>query len=217
MPSRIIPFVNNEYYHLYNRGVAKMPIFNNFYDYNRFLKTMIYYSIEGPKPKFSIFTPTTKLLDTNKKIVDFICYCLMPNHFHFLLRQVKENGITEFLSKLSNSYTKYFNVKYKRVGPLFQGEFKAVHVESNEQLIHVNRYVHINPSVGFIIKNLEDYKWSSYPEYLNLSKTNICSKDIISGQFKTNNDYKQFILNQEDYGKNLEFIKHKLLDLEDEY
>lgn len=217
MPSRIVPFVNNEYYHLYNRGVAKMPIFNNFYDYNRFLKTMIYYSIEGPKPKFSIFTPTTKLLDTSKKIVDFVCYCLMPNHFHFLLRQIKENGITEFISKLSNSFTKYFNIKYRRVGPLFQGEFKAVHVESNEQLIHVNRYIHLNPSAAFLTKNLENYKWSSYSEYLNLTNRNICSKEIIIEQFKNVADYKQFVLDQEDYGKNLEFIKHKLLDSEDKY
>ena len=214
MPSRIIPFVNKEYYHIFNRGVAKMQIFNNFYDYNRFIKTLIYYSTEGPKPKFSIFTPTTTTLNTDKKIVKIICYCLMPNHFHFLLCQNKKGGITEFMSKLSNSYTKYFNIKNKRVGPLFQGDFKAVHVESDEQLLHLSRYIHLNPLVGFVTKDLSFYKWSSYLEYLNHVKNDICDKKIILDRYENLQDYKQFVLAQESYGKELERIKHQLLDYE---
>ena len=214
MPSRIIPFVNNEFYHTYNRGVAKMQIFNNFYDYHRFLKTMLYYSLEGPKPKFSIFAPTSLSLNQSKKIVDIVCYCLMPNHFHFLLQQKKEGGITEFLSKLSNSYTKYFNIKNKRIGPLLQGNFKSVYVETNEQLIHLSRYIHLNPLVGYVTKDLGNYRWSSYLEYVNTNK-NICSKEIILNQFSYSLTYKQFVLNQEDYGKNLEMINHQLVDLEE--
>ncbi|MBI2613389.1 MAG: transposase [Candidatus Levybacteria bacterium] len=214
MPSRIIPFVNGEYYHIFNRGVAKMQIFNNFYDYNRFVKTMIYYSIEGPKPRFSVFTPTISILNINKKIVDIICYCLMPNHFHFLLRQVKKGGITEFVSRLSNSYTKYINIKNKRVGPLLQGNFKAVHVETNEQLLHLSRYIHLNPLVSYVVKDLDIYKWSSYLEYIDLINNGICDKKIILDQFKSPKEYRQFVLDQESYGKKLEAIKHQLLDLE---
>lgn len=210
MPSRVIPFVNDEYYHIFNRGVAKMPIFNNARDYNRFIKSMLYYQTEGPKPRFSLFSPKNTILNSNK-ITNIICYCLMPNHFHFLLQQKKSNGITEFISKLSNSYTKYFNTKNRRVGPLFQGEFKAVHIETNEQLIHVSRYIHLNPLVGYVVKNLEEYHWSSYLEYVN-NGNSICTKEIILGQFKSQNDYKQFIHDQEDYGKQLEFIKHQLID-----
>src|SRR3989344_6077012 len=146
MPSRIIPFINNHFYHIYNRGSEKRPIFENQRDYQRFLKTLIYYQIEGPKPRFSKF-PSLAItkLDENRKLVEILAYCLMPNHFHLLLKQVRDKGITEFLSNLSNSYTKYYNTKYNRVGHLFQSEFKAVIMESNEQLLHVSRYIHLNP------------------------------------------------------------------------
>lgn len=192
-----------------------MNIFANFYDYNRFIKAVFYYSIEGPKPKFSIFAPTTTILNTGKKIIEIICYCLMPNHFHLLVKQNKDNGITEFISKVSNSYTKYFNVKNKRVGPLLQGVFKAVYLETNEQLINLSRYIHLNPLVNYVAKNLGTYKWSSYLEYVGLEKKGICEKRVVLEQFKSQDIYKQFVLDQEDYGKKLEMIKHQLLDLEE--
>lgn len=214
MSSRPVPFVNGELYHIFNRGVAKMPIFNNSYDHNRFIKTVLYYSVDDLKPKFSIFTPTTRRLNTERKIVNFVCYCFMPNHFHFLLQQVKEGGITEFMSKISNSYTKYFNTKNKRVGPLLQGEFKAVHIEKDEQLLHVSRYIHLNPLVGYLTKDLKAYRWSSYLEYLNLTDNTICSKELVLDQFNSPNAYKQFLLDQKDYALQLEVIKHQLIDSE---
>jgi len=213
MPSRLIPFVNDEIYHVFNRGVAKMRIYNNAYDYRRFLRTMFYYQILGPKPKFSRFLPNNFKLNNNK-IVDIICYCLMPNHFHFLLKQVKESGITEFISKLSNSYTKYFNTKNQRVGPIFQGEFKSVHIETNEQLLHVSRYIHLNPIISYIAKDLKNFKWSSYTEYIGELDNALCSKEIILDQFKLKKDYKDFILDQLEYARTLESMKHKLLDAE---
>jgi len=212
MPSRIIPFVNGQYYHIYNRGVEKRDIFNKSSDKHHFIDTMSYYRLEGPKPrlskffKYQMFKP-----DFDKKIVDIACYCLMPNHFHFLLKQKKENGITEFVSKLSNSYTKYFNTKNKRVGPLFQGEFKAVLIESDEQLMHVSRYIHLNPLVSYLVKDLNLYKWSSYMEYVNENK-GICDKKDILAFFKSPKDYKQFILDQADYAIALELIKHQILE-----
>ncbi len=213
MPSRVVPFVNGEYYHVFNRGVAAMPIYRNARDYGRFMRTMLYYQIEGPKPRLSLFKPT-KVFLKNKKIVDVICYCFMPNHFHFLIRQKKDGGITEFVSKISNSYTKYFNTKNQRYGPLLQGEFKAVHIDTNEQLIHVSRYIHLNPIVGFVTSDLSTYKWSSFPEYEGEANASICAKEIILDQFPSMEDYKQFVLDQEDYARKLEIIKHQLLDFE---
>jgi len=216
MPSRIFPFVNGQYYHIYNRGVEKRVIFEKQWDYSRLIKTIKYYQLLGPKPKLSrflmgsIFKP-----DTDKKIVDIICYCLMPNHFHFLLRQVQDGGISEFVSKLSNSYTKYYNVKYKRVGPLLQGEFKAVLIESDEQLVHVSRYIHLNPFASFLIKDLNEYRWSSYKEYIGNYKNVICNKEIILSFFKSTQDYEKFVLDQVAYAQELELIKHQLLDAED--
>lgn len=212
MPSRTHPLVNGEYYHIFNRGVDKMNIFKNSYGFQRFLKTMVYYQILGPKPRFSLFTPTTNSLDKNKKIIEIVCYALMPNHFHFLLKQLTDGGITEFISKLSNSYTKYFNIKNKRVGPLLQGEFKSVLIENNEQLLHLSRYIHLNPLVSGLVDNLEEYLYSSYFEYIGLNTQEICSKKIILEQFKSPKDYQKFVLDQAGYGKELEIIKHTLLE-----
>lgn len=214
MASRKVPLATDEYYHIFNRGVAKMRIFNNFYDFNRFLKCVIYYQIDAQKPRFSVFTPETYELDSSKKIVDIISYCFMPNHFHFLLKQVRDGGISEFISKISNSYTKYFNIKNNRVGPILQGDFKAVHIESNEQLLHVTRYIHLNPLIGFVTKDLETYKWSSYPEYIGLESDGISEKDIVLDQFESKKDYKRFVQDHIDYARKLDQIKHLLLDFE---
>lgn len=191
-----------------------MPIFNTQTDYKRFFNVFLYYQIEGPKPKFSKFDPATFELDSARKIVEIISYCLMPNHFHFLLKQATDHGIREFISKLSNSYTKYFNTKNERIGPILQGDFKAVRVEDNNQLLHLTRYIHLNPLVGFVTKDLEKYVWSSYSEYVGLTNLDVCENEIILNQFKSKIDYKKFVLDHADYAKRLEQIKHLALDFE---
>ncbi len=216
MPFRTTPFVNDQYYHIYNRGTEKRHIFENRHDYHRFLQTINYYQIEGPKPKFSHFPSLlVSELDISKKIVEIVAFCLMPNHFHLLIKQTKENGITEFVGKLSNSYTKYYNAKYNRAGPLFQGEFKAVLVESNEQLLHLSRYIHLNPLISYLVKKLNQYEWSSYQEYIGDSFSNNCAKDVILSFYKQPKDYKQFVMDQISYAQELECIKHQLIDVED--
>ncbi|MDO8570288.1 MAG: transposase [Candidatus Daviesbacteria bacterium] len=217
MPGRITPLINGEIYHIYNRGAEKRDIFTNSRDYRRFLKTIYYYQFKGPKPKFSKFTHSkinTFNPSPKNKMVEIICYCFMPNHFHFLIRQLKDNGISIFLSHISNSYTKYFNVKNKRVGSLLQGTFKAILVESDEYLLHLSRYIHINPVVSGITKNLDEFSWSSYNEYVNAS-SNLCSTDIILNFFGSREMYKQFLEDQISYGEGLERIKHSLLDIDD--
>lgn len=212
MPSRMFPFVNGQIYHVYNRGTEKRTIYESTRDYQRFIKSMSYYRIQGPKPKFSLFFyPRAKKIDFSKKIITILAYCLMPNHFHLLVKQEVDGGITEFVSKLSNSYTKYYNTKHKRIGPLFQGEFKSVLVESDEQLVHVSRYIHLNPLVSYLTKNLDSYTWSSYNEYIN-NAPKYCSTSEIMGFFKNPEDYIQFILDQAGYATELAFIKHKLLE-----
>lgn len=214
MPSRIFPFVNGYFFHIFNRGSEKRSIFESRRDYQRFLKTLKYYQLAGPKPKFSHFPSLlVKELDESKKIVNIVAYCLMPNHFHLLLTPLKNGGITEFMSKVSNSYTKYYNTKYRRVGPLFQGEFKAVTIEDDEQLIHVSRYIHLNPISSNLIKNLAQYDWSSYLEYLGQVSDGFCDKEEVLGQFKDHRFYEQFVLDQVGYTEELELIKHQLLDI----
>lgn len=160
-----------------------------------------------------------------KFLVEMIAFCLMPNHFHLLLKQVQENGISAFTGNFTNSYTRYFNTKQKRIGPLFQGKFKAVRVETNEQLLHLSRYIHLNPYSSYLIKTLdklENYPYSSFSEYLYPKKIFNCEKEIIFHDFKdvssykrslqVSETYKKFILNQADYQRRLQTVKHLALE-----
>ncbi len=215
MPGRIIPLVNGELYHLYNRGTEKRDIFIQEWDYKRFQQTFYYYQFLGPKLSFSKFAKSKLTLLKHlgdKKLIEIVCYCLMPNHFHFLIRQLTNNGISIFMSKLANSYTKYFNTKYDRVGPLLQGAFKAVGVETEEQFIHLSRYIHLNPIVSGIGKDLDQYQWSSYPDYLQ-GNNSICSAKEILNLFPSIKDYQEFVEEQIEYGTTLEIIKHQALDI----
>ena len=139
----------------------------------------------------------------------------MPNHFHLLIKQLKDGGTSEFISKLINSYTKFYNIKFNRVGPLFQGQFKAVLIKSDEQLIYVSRYIHLNPISSFLVKDLNKYEWSSYKEYIEGIK-GFCQKEEILGFFKDTKSYQKFVLNQIEYAQTLEKIKHQLIDGIDE-
>lgn len=122
----------------------------------------------------------------------------MPNHFHLLLKQKIKNGIPKFLSNSSNSYTRYFNTKRKRVGPLFQGIFKAVRIETDDQLIHVSRYTHLNPVASLVIKDEElgNYPWSFFPEYLRPKSEMVCEQKVILDFFSSRLAYRKFVYNQ---------------------
>lgn len=220
---RKITFSKNKIYHIYNRGIERKTIFTTKWEFQRALNTLNYYRYKETPLRLSKFLSKTSheqsdillsLKKLDKKIVEIIAYCLMPNHFHFLLKQLEGEGISQFISNLTNSYTKYFNTKHKRVGPLFQGTFQAVIVESDEQLIHLSRYIHLNPVSSSIIKpeDLENYYWSSYREYINLEENHICHKNIVMDFFKTTRDYKLFVEDQINLAKELDKIKHLTIE-----
>lgn len=211
MPGRSTSLVNGEIYHIYNRGSEKRNIFTQLRDYKRFKQTIYYYQYSGPKPRLSISPLKSFQPDPSKMLVEILCFCLMPNHFHFMVKQLKDNGISIFMSQLSNSYTKYFNTKYKRVGALLQGAFKSVLVESEEQLIHLSRYIHLNPVVSGICKFPEDYPWSSFDEYMN--GESLCSTSLVLSLFSSKDKYAQFTKDQINYGITLETAKHQLIDI----
>lgn len=213
MPYHQAVFANNQYYHIFNRGVEKRTTFINKRDYERFTETLDFYRVKNPPSKFSFKNRPIILKSavSNELIVEVICFCLMPNHFHILAKQVQERGITTFLSKLTNSYTKYFNTKHKRVGPLFQGSFKAVRIEDDEQLIHISRYIHLNPLIDYIVKDLRTYSYSSYPGYIKDRKI-FCKKEEILAHFPNPSAYEQFVLDQENYGRSIKMIERKLIE-----
>lgn len=224
MPGRLIPLVTDEVYHIFNRGIDNRPTFTKKNEYDRALLTLRYYRFATPPVSLSLLLNThieerneiiSYLEKENQKIVEILSYCLMPNHFHLLIKQLKDKGISKFISNYLNSYTRYFNTKNERLGPLFLNQFKAVRIETDEQLIHVNRYIHLNPYTSYVIKNLENlmnYPWSSFGEYLGLKKSNLCEKESILSFFKNTNDYQKFILNQAEYQRELDGIKHLLLE-----
>jgi len=220
MPGRKVVLATGEVYHLINRGNDRRPIFLGKRDHQRFLNTIVYYQYFLPSIKLSYFLVLSKekrdqfiekLSQNNKYLVEIICYCLMPNHFHFLVKQTEEGGISKFMSQIQNSYTRYFNVKNKRVGSLFQGQFKAKRIETDEQLIHLSRYIHLNPYTSFVVKTLQDltnYPWSSFPEYIGKNKISFLKKNLVFDLFNNAFDYQEFVFNQADYQRELEIIKH---------
>ena len=119
------------------------------------------------------------------------------------------------MRRFIHSYTKYRNVKYNRQGPVFQGIFKAVRIETDEQLVHVSRYIHLNPLVSLLVKDLKLYPWSSYLEYIGMRDNPAVKKDEILSFFKSPKDYEKFILDQADYGTRLELIKHTMIDVDE--
>ncbi|MFH0943350.1 MAG: transposase [Candidatus Beckwithbacteria bacterium] len=226
MPGRETPLITGEIYHIINRGVTAQTIFSCQRHYQRALEIMLYYQNQNPHLRYSYFSALTfsakteklnQLRKNNELLVEIFAYCFMPNHFHFLLKQLVDNGISNFLSKFSNSYTRYFNTKHNRIGPLFQGKFKSVRIESEQQLLHVSRYIHLNPYSSGVIKSKHDlyqYQYSSLPEYLSLTKKSFCQKDIILNYFKKSGTYQNFIFDQADYQRELEVIKHLVLETE---
>jgi len=203
MPTRKVPLITDQYYHIFNRGVARQPMFKEVRDYKRFIKTMQYYQHVKPKLRFSDYLNSKdKNLPNLEKTVEIIAYCLMPNHFHFLLRQKVGKGISDFVRISANSYD--------RVGPLMQGKFKAILVETDEQLLHLSRYIHLNPTSSFVTNDLEKYYWSSYLEYTSEAALPICEKETILSFFSSQEAYRQFVLDQENYARKLTEIEHLL-------
>lgn len=220
--NRRVIFANEEIYHVFNRGIEKRLTFLDNWEFRRATEVLEYYRFSNLPLRFSHYSKLdteTKSLMSKKinklnKYVEILSYCLMPNHFHFLLRQLTDNGISKFIANFTNSYTKYFNTKHNRTGPLFQGLFKAVHIEDDEQFIHVSRYIHLNPVSAYLIEidNLEKYIWSSYPEYINMANSGFVEKEAVLNFFSDIKHYQQFILDQADYARTLENLKHLLLE-----
>lgn len=204
-------FANDNYYHIYNRGVDKRRIFMNRVHYSRFLETINNLLTYG-QAKATI--NGSQSLAFNKKL-SFICYCLLPNHHHFLIKQLEDNAISKFMHKLNTSYTKYFNLNHHRTGRLYEYTFKAVHVVNDEQLLHLSRYIHLNPLLSHLTSDLKTYPWSSYPDYLGIRDGKLCNKEeVLSlfGNIDQGKKYEKFVLDQIEYAKRLKDIEKILLD-----
>ena len=181
-------FAPQEIYHVYNRGVDKMKIFRNTEDFRTFMirteENLFPENIDISK--FSRIEKRRKLLPPNS--FDLICYCLMPNHFHFIIQQLTDLPVSKLISKICTSYSMCFNKKYGRVGALFQDQFKAVKIENNTQLLWTAFYVHKNPIEAGLVNDIHNYKWNSYLDYEGGRPESLCKQDILLGQFRSRDE-----------------------------
>lgn len=204
-------YSENSFYHIYNRGVDKRVIFLDGQDYSVFLSYLQGYTTPKDEAKYSkiISSENSSPKEKDKAIkqlnlknysgdIEIVCYALLPNHFHLLIRQ-NGNVVNRFMNSLGTRYGMYFNRKYKRTGILFQDVYKAVIVRSDEQLLHLSRYINLNPTRAL---NLPTNKWqdaifpSSLPEYLGKRQTNWIKKEKILNYFsksKQNTSYENFL------------------------
>ena len=217
--SRILPFSTGEYYHIYNRGTEKRDIFLDKADYLRFI-VLLYISNNIEAVHISNLREQGKFLrdiinlERKETLVDIGTYCLMPNHFHLLIKEKRAGGISEFMKKISTGYSMYFNKRYERTGRLFEGTFKSVHADSDEYLKYLFAYIHLNP-IKLInpvwkeegIRNsveaklfLNGYSFSSYLDYTMKARNNgkrpeskILNKNVFPEYFSTEKDFESFI------------------------
>ncbi|MFQ4136887.1 REP-associated tyrosine transposase [Nodosilinea sp. PGN35] len=172
MPRRDLTFQPGHYYHLYNRGNDRQPIFFERENYLHFLRLIRRYLIEQP--------------------LDVVAYCLIPNHYHLLVR-CKTNAVSGAMMRLSVAYTKAMNRRYNRVGVVFQGQFQAVAVDSDEYLYHLTRYIHLNPVKAGLVAHPRDWEFSSYLDYAGLRSGTLPRLDVLRQQLMSEAAYQTFL------------------------
>ena len=211
-------FIKGSIFHVCNKSIANFGIYKDPKNISRFLKAIDYLnntkknlsltkylrSIKNKKNQFNLLIPKPN------QIVKIIAYCLMPDHYHLLIKLLKDNSLSKYISDLENSFSRYFNIKFKRKGPIWQSRFRSVEITTDEQLLHVSRYIHLNPTTAELVKKPEDWRFSSYREYINNKKI---LKEIMT-EITINNPsrYEKFCEDQIDYQRKLKKIKKLILD-----
>ena len=222
MPARnsLKQYQENSYYHLYNRGVEKRLVFLDEQDYSVFLSYLKEYLLPKNTQELSekLANPNTPYKEKDKIIkllrlnnfadeITLLAYCLMPNHFHFLIKQKGAQGIDVFMNSLGTRYTMYFNRKYKRVGSLWQAVYKAVLINNDEQLLHLSRYIHLNPVTAGLVNNAAQWKNSSYAEYITPDKISHPLCDFRNYINEDPSRYRAFVDDHAGYQRELAKIK----------
>ena len=212
-----------EIYHIFTRSIADYVIFNRDSDFQRMLQLVKYYRTDNDlrlsyfiKQEFvqskGFHNALYFISKDQEELVQVVAYCLMPTHLHLVLKQLSKNGISVYMNNILNGYTRYFNTLHKRKGPLWESRFKSVLIVSDEQLSHLVRYLHLNPTTAQLVKKPEDWEFSSYREYLgevNDIRTICQFSDILDINPAS---YRKFVNDQISYQKELDEIKRLLLD-----
>ena len=208
--------VTGEYYYVFNKSIAGYRLFHEADHFLRMKQMMKYYQLGPWTWPFCHFMRLPEVQiegfwncfeayrGIKEKQVDIVSYCIMPTHVHFILRQLKANGIATFMGNVLNSYSRYFNIRYHRSGPLWQSRYKSVLVRSDDQLLHLSRYIHLNPVTAFLVSDPQDWPASSYEEYL---RNAFVEEEFISRPFFDKidgpSDYKRFVEEEIPYQREL--------------
>ncbi|NJL78808.1 MAG: transposase [Richelia sp. RM2_1_2] len=189
MPNRKIQFKPGNYYHIYNRGNNYQDIFLEQKNYSFFISLLQQHLV--------------------KNNIDIIAYCLMPNHYHILVH-LNQESLSKAMHSFCVAYTKAINKHFQRVGSLFQGRFQATHLDTDDYLLHLSRYIHLNPIQANLVKYPHEWRFSSYSEYINLENYNISKPDKILEYFSSSYTYQQFVESFQD--KDTQIIKHLIIE-----
>lgn len=222
-------FGEGEWYHVFTRGNGKMDVFRDTQDYENFLKRlhMVLGSESAGAKVPAASVPGAPLYGRKRwkpgsiRVTPFesgafsiSAYCLMPNHFHFLIQQNGEIPISKLFLRLLTSYSMYFNRKYEHVGHVFQDRFKAVHIEGDTQLKHVSAYIHQNPKVAGLVRDLSKWQYSSYPEYLGKVGGGVCDTTKLLEHFSNVSEYQRFVEDSfEDIRARKDSVRELMMDI----
>lgn len=211
-------FKKKDFFHICNKSIANFGIFKDPQNAERFMITLHYYnSLEGKTSLSRTLEKATRELKTRSLLdrkdnaqIKFLAYCIMPDHYHLLIKILCDDSLSKYLSDVENSYTRYFNLKFNRKGPLWQSRFRSVLIRTNEQLLHVSRYIHLNPVTDKLVKKPEDWEFSSYRNYIQ--RTHYLESILKEISIRSQTTYQSFVENNIDYQRKLKRIKKLLLE-----
>ena len=207
-------FPKGEIFHICNKSISNYQIFRKERWIFRFLTTINYYNfIQVDKCLSKAIREPLDLPDiminNHRRIFSLLAYCIMPDHYHLLVKLQSEYSFSKYMNNIENSYSRYFNTFNRRKGPLWQSQFRAVIVEDNETLLHIHRYIHLNPTTSGFVEKPEEWEWSSY-KYFITEKRGLAEHKEIS--INSIGRYKRFVENQIDYQKTIKGIRRSLLE-----
>lgn len=208
-------FYDDCFYHVFNKSIANFGIFSKSENGLRFIDTLDYYNSLKIKLSLSVYLRknslnTNLLIPKDNLIAKLISYCIMPDHYHLLVKIIHAGKFSKYINNIEDSFSRYFNIKNNRKGPLWQSRFKSVIIESNEHLLHVSRYVHLNPSTNYLVDNPEDWNLSSYKDFISNEK--YLKEYVKEISIDSCLDYKKFVENNKDYQRKLKHIKKLMID-----
>lgn len=192
MPYRNSEFTKGQYYHIYNRGAGKSKIFFNQGNYQYLIKLIQKY--------------------IEKYGISIIAYCLMPNHYHFLILQLTDSPISKFINVLFNAYVQALNLQQNRTGTLFEGRFKHIRIDGWNYLSHLCRYIHRNPVKAGLVNHPEEWEYSNYREFVEMRSSDLKDVEFIKTYFPNPDEYRNFVNDVQDEEKNLSKIEKYIWD-----